>query len=162
MDLLFRLDKPAVLRLLANLPEEVTVECMRFKGGFAPWPTSPDLVYDIETNEVLGIAAAVPHNWREMVRDAMALLDQAVVKYPSLRSASTEFDVLEILWAVSAHMDYLPAQLTEDVWYTAGDVAQETKIAAIGILNIEEMLATFGLRMPQVVTVACLDEKEKS
>lgn len=163
MELLIKLHRPASIELVDVLPPSLSVHGVEYTAGFAPWPTSPDLLYDPDTNALVGAACVISLEHWNIVQGVAASLDAAVVCYNPLTSDEeirrygidpTKSHVLEVVWANVSRVEYLPALMTEDLWYTdKSATGDRSAVAAFGIRHLESVLKEFGLRLPRTFKI---------
>jgi hypothetical protein len=159
MDLLAYLRKPAEMRMLEELPEQLRYGDRTAHGGFPPWPAGLDLLIDPATSELVGVARVAPKQYWNAARELAEMLDSRLVTYNDLSSPQSrkryrmdpnEAHVLEIVWSPRDNIEYVPALLEDDCWYATDEsrAAAHPQFVALGIWHLDEVLAQYGLQMP--------------
>ena len=101
------------------------IEGIQVRGGFPPWPASPDILYNSESRTWVGVTYAVPKEYQLDIRSRSEPLDRLVVRYDdfveerniqSYGSGHGDIHSLEILWASRKADAFALAQLPNDIW----------------------------------------------
>jgi len=162
-DLILFLRKPAKFAITSRPIEEdrfVIDGIPVFAAGFPSWIGCADILFEPKARLFLGLTFQVfESKWRP-IRSLCSEFDPAVARYDDLSSEAAQRcypgesgDVhrLELAWATSAVMDCKMAQLAEPYWCYADHSNQEAPtVVAVGMSDIEGIVAEYALRLPEV------------
>ncbi|MCP4170693.1 MAG: hypothetical protein GY758_07980 [Fuerstiella sp.] len=159
MELLANLLQPAKFSIVDALPDKIHIDDLEFSGGFSPWPLSSDILLDATDGTWLGIANIVDIGNSTGLEAEVRTLDPNCVCYKDLSvQCDAEFygvdssasHILEIVWKKTSTIEFLPAMLTEVVWYSANDhIGVKPRLAGVGIRHLPDVLQEFGLKLPK-------------
>lgn len=127
--------------------------------GFAPWPSSPDLLIDSRSRELCGVVYQIAQEHEVETKVFSLFLDPKVARYtPGLTTPGHQvyagvenINLFEISWSRQMGNEIVPAQLGCDFWYYSGapmDGTDFQRAVAFGVGDLEELLSDHNLIMP--------------
>ena len=147
-------------------------------GRFPPWGSCPDILFESESRVLCGVAYGVHPKFRVLVKDLVALMDHAAVRYREFRADNAardvasvpasppdpkaipwtaqhfpDWDYVEVVWSVNRPDTCGLAQLADDTWFYTGS----WDVLALRIRYLDEITETYDLTLPDHFALPALE-----
>lgn len=125
--------------------------------GHPDWLGLPDVLYDVDKDIMIGLVFPIVGDW-DTARLAISKLDSRFARLRDSRSAAARELYfgddnerwLEVAWADTSNLGYLPAQLAAVHFDFESDNTADQEPISLELLNCDVIADELGLQLPQL------------